>query len=316
VGPVLVTGAAGFAGGHLLEHLARERPDVELVAWARRLPPDVSTRPGRWDRIDLTHKDAVRDAIARLRPSAVYHCAGYPHASGGWRDSARPLLVNVMITEYLLDALRRAGGGCRVLLPGSGTVYAAAGHALAEDDPVRPRSAYAMSKLAQEQLALRAVQEDGLDVIVTRPFNHTGPRQTPAFAAPSFARQIASIERGEMEPIIRVGNLTARRDLLDVRDVVTAYAALMAKGATGTIYNVASGIARPIAAVLERLIARARVAVTVAPDPERMRPDDTPIMIGDATRLREATGWAPVITFEQTLDDLLDYWRDSPRLPG
>jgi GDP-4-dehydro-6-deoxy-D-mannose reductase len=315
VGPVLVTGAAGFAGSHLLDHLARQQPDHELIAWARRIPPDVSARPGRWDQIDLTHKEAVRDAIARLRPSAVYHCAGYPHASGGWRDSARPLRANVMITEYLFDALRRAGGGCRIVLPGSGTVYAAAEHAHSENDPVRPRSAYSMSKLAQEQLALRAVDEDGLDVIVTRPFNHTGPRQTAAFAAPSFARQIASIERGEVEPVIRVGNLTARRDLLDVRDVVTAYTALMATGVPGTVYNVASGIARPIAAVLDGLIARARITVTVAPDAARMRPDDTPVMVGDASRLRNATGWAPAIPFERTLDDLLDYWRSAPAHP-
>jgi GDP-4-dehydro-6-deoxy-D-mannose reductase len=315
VGPVLVTGAAGFAGSHLLDHLARQQPDHELIAWARRIPPDVSARPGRWDQIDLTHKQAVRDAIARLRPSAVYHCAGYPHASGGWRDSARPLRANVMITEYLFDALRRAGGGCRIVLPGSGTVYAAAEHAHSENDPVRPRSAYSMSKLAQEQLALRAVDEDGLDVIVTRPFNHTGPRQTAAFAAPSFARQIASIERGEVEPVIRVGNLTARRDLLDVRDVVTAYTALMATGVPGTVYNVASGIARPIAAVLDGLIARARITVTVAPDAARMRPDDTPVMVGDASRLRNATGWAPAIPFERTLDDLLDYWRSAPAHP-
>ena len=315
MGPVLVTGAAGFAGSHLLDHLAREQPDRELMAWARRIPPDVSARPGRWDQIDLTHKEAVRHAIARLRPSAVYHCAGYPHASGGWRDSARPLRANVMITEYLFDALRRAGDGCRIVLPGSGTVYAAAEHAHSENDPVRPRSAYSMSKLAQEQLALRAVNEDGLDVIVTRPFNHTGPRQTAAFAAPSFARQIAAIERREMEPVIRVGNLTARRDLLDVRDVVTAYTALMATGVPGTVYNVASGIARPIAAVLEGLIARARVTVTVVPDPARMRPDDTPAMVGDASRLRNATGWSPAIPFERTLDDLLDYWRSSPAQP-
>jgi GDP-4-dehydro-6-deoxy-D-mannose reductase len=315
VGPVLVTGAAGFAGSHLLDHLARQQPDRDVIAWARRIPPDVSARPGRWDQIDLTHKQAVRDAIARLRPSAVYHCAGYPHASGGWRDSARPLRANVMITEYLFDALRRAGGGCRIVLPGSGTVYAAAEHAHSENDPVRPRSAYSMSKLAQEQLALRAVDEDGLDVIVTRPFNHTGPRQTAAFAAPSFARQIASIERGEVEPVIRVGNLTARRDLLDVRDVVTAYTALMATGVPGTVYNVASGIARPIAAVLDGLIARARITVPVAPDAARMRPDDTPVMVGDASRLRNATGWAPAIPFERTLDDLLDYWRSAPAHP-
>lgn len=311
---VLVTGAGGFAGSHLLDHLTREHPGADVVAWTRRLPRDVETRPGRWEQIDLTHRDAVREAIARLRPSAVYHCAGYPHASGGWRDSARPLLINVMITEYLLDALRRAGGGCRVLLPGSGTVYAASDHAHTEDDPLAPRGAYAISKLAQEQLALRAVQEDGLDVIAARPFNHTGPRQTPAFAAPSFARQIAMIERGDREPVIRVGNLMARRDLLDVRDVVAAYASLMEKGVPGTVYNVASGVPRSIASVLEALISRSRVPVAVEPDPGRMRPDDTPAMIGDASRVRAATGWAPAIPFDRMIDDLLDYWRSSPEL--
>lgn len=314
MGPVLVTGAAGFAGSYLLEHLAREQPEADLVAWARRLPVDVESRPGRWDHIDLTHKEAVRDAIARLRPSTVYHCAGYPHAAAGWSDTARPLLLNVMLTEYLLDALRRTGIRVRVLLIGSATVYGPSDRPHIEDEILAPRTPYALSKLAQEQLGLRAGVEDGLDVIVTRPFNHTGPRQLPEFAAPSMARQVAMIERGEIAPVIRVGNLTARRDLLDVRDVVAAYVALMAKGAPATVYNVASGVARPVSSVLDGLIARARVPVTVEPDPARMRADDTPVLVGDASRLRAATGWAPAIPFEQTLDDLLDYWRSSPAL--
>lgn len=306
---VLITGAGGFAGSHLLDYLAREQPGADLVAWARRLPDDAAARPGRWHAIDLAQKEAVRAAIARLQPAAVYHCAGYPHASEGWNDGARPLRSNAMLTEYLLDALRRTGAPCRVVVPGSGTVYASGDQPHAEDDPVAPRTAYAMSKLAQEQLALRAVVEDGLDVIVARPFNHTGPRQTPAFAAPSFARQIAMIERGRSEPVIRVGNLGAQRDLLDVRDVVAAYAALMQRGVPGTIYNVASGVPRPIADVLQGLIARARVEVRVEPERARMRPDDTPVLVGDASRLRAATGWAPAIPFERTLDDLLEYWR-------
>lgn len=315
-GPILVTGAAGFAGSHLLEHLQTRTPRTEIVAWARRLPPVVPAWPVRWESIDLTHKEAVRHAITRLRPAAVYHCAGFPHASGGWADAARPLLLNVMLTEYLLDALRRTGTRARVLLIGSATVYASSNHPHTEDEPVAPRTPYALSKLAQEQLGLRAGVEDGLDVLVTRPFNHTGPRQLPAFAAPSMARQIAMIERGDAEPVIRVGNLGAQRDLLDVRDVVTAYSALMDRGTAGTMYNIASGIARPIASVLEGLIARARVAVRVEPERARMRADDTPVLVGDSSRLRAATGWAPEIPFERTLDDLLDYWRSSPLLPA
>jgi GDP-4-dehydro-6-deoxy-D-mannose reductase len=156
---------------------------------------------------------------------------------------------------------------------------------------------------------LRASIEDSLDVIVVRAFNHTGPRQAPAFAAPSFARQIARIERGEQEPVIRAGNLSPRRDLSDVRDVVRAYAALMERGLSGAIYNVASGIGRPIADLLHALVARSRVKVTVETDAALLRPNDTAALVGDCARLQRDTGWSPRIPFEQMLDDLLNYWR-------
>jgi len=144
-----------------------------------------------------------------------------------------------------------------------------------------------------------------------RAFNHTGPRQTPAFAAPSFARQIALMERGALPPVIRAGNLTPRRDLSDVRDVVRAYAALMAHGASGAIYNVASGIGRPIQAILDALVSRARVAVTVETDPSLLRPNDTAALVGDCSRLERDTGWTPQIPFETMLDDLLEFWRSQ-----
>ena len=307
-GPVVVTGAAGFAGRHLVEYLA---PQHEVVALARVVPGDQT--PGvRWQAADLLDREAVRNAVRQLRPSAVYHCAGFAYAGGGWADSTRPLAGNVLITHHLFDALRLIGGACRVVLPGSSTVYAVSERAHTEDDRLAPTNPYALSKLAQEQLGLRALAEDGLDVILTRSFNHTGPRQAPAFAAASMARQIALIERGELPPIVRVGNLEARRDLTDVRDVVAAYAALMQRGTPGTLYNVASGTARPIASVLEGLAGRSRVKITIEPDPARMRPDDIPVMLGDASRLRAATGWVPTISFDRMLDDLLDYWRRRP----
>jgi GDP-4-dehydro-6-deoxy-D-mannose reductase len=307
--PVLVTGAAGFAGGHLVEHL--HAIGCEVVAWARAVPRGPLGRTGRWEPIDLLDREAVRAAIRRLRPSAVFHCAGFPHAGGGWGDAARPLAINVMLTHYLFDALRLAGIGCRVVLPGSATVYAASERPHVENDPLASDTPYALSKLAQELLGIRALSEDGLDVILTRSFNHTGPRQTPAFAAASMARQIARIERGELEPLVRVGNLDARRDLTDVRDVVAAYAALMTHGQPGTVYNVASGVGRPIAAILDGLIGRARVPVRIELDPARMRPSDTPVLVGDAARLHAETGWSPAIPFERMLDDLLDYWRNA-----
>ena len=155
--------------------------------------------------------------------------------------------------------------------------------------------------------SLRATIEDGLEVIVVRAFNHTGPRQAPAFAAPSFARQIALMERGALPPVIRAGNLAPRRDLSDVRDVVRAYIALMDRGAGGAIYNVASGVGRPIGDILDALIARARVPVTVETDPSLLRPNDTAALVGDCTRLQRDTGWSLQIPFETMLDDLLEY---------
>jgi GDP-4-dehydro-6-deoxy-D-mannose reductase len=293
-GPVLVTGASGFAGSHLVDHLGNQ----DVVAWSRR---DV----------DLLDRDRVRDAIRELQPSAVYHCAGAAQVASSWTDTAATLSSNVLTTHYLLDALRRVGRRCRVLLLGSATVYRPGETPRTEDDPVEPASPYAVSKFAQEQLGLRALRDDGLDVILTRPFNHTGPRQATGFFAPDMARQIVAIERGA-DPIVKVGNLEAQRDLTDVRDIVRAYALLMERGAPGTIYNIASGVAVPMRVVLEGLVSRARIPVRIDVDPDRLRPHDIPVLVGDATRLRQATGWAPAISFDRMLDDLLNYWRTAP----
>ncbi len=159
---------------------------------------------------------------------------------------------------------------------------------------------------------MQAVVEDGIETILARVFNHTGPRQSPTFAASSMARQIALIERGALAPVIKVGNLDTERDLTDVRDTVRAYAMLMERGTPGTIYNIASGVARPTRAVLDTLLSRARVPVRVEIDPARLRPNDIPVLVGNPTRLREATGWTPRIPFDQMLEDLLEYWRGQP----
>ena len=290
---VLVTGAGGFAGSHLVEHLRTSR---QVVGWTRQT-------------VDLLDRQRVRDAIRELRPPQIYHCAGVPHVAESWRDTTQPLEGNVLATEHLFDALRREGIKCRVLVPGSATVYAPSSDPISETHALAPSSPYAISKLAQEQLALRAIEEDGLDVVLTRSFNHTGPRQTPAFVAPSMARQIALIERGKLEPVIKVGNLDAQRDLTDVRDVVRAYAALMRSGKTGVIYNVASGVGRPIRSILDALVSRSKVPVRIEIDQSRMRPNDVPIVVGDASRVTTETGWRPEITFDRMLDDLLTYWR-------
>ena len=306
-GLIIVTGAAGFAGSHVVEALGGSE---EVVGWTHHAPPPQEiARLARWQRVDLLNPSEVREAIARLKPSAVIHCAGAPNVAHSWRDTVTPLSANVLATHHLFDALSRTGTACRVVVTGSGTVYAASTAALTEESPIAPSNPYAVSKLVQEQLAFRAAHEDGVDVIVTRSFNHTGPRQSAAFAAPNMARQIALIEAGRAEPVIRTGNLEAQRDITDVRDMARAYIALLRRGVSSTLYNVSSGTTRVMRSVLDALVARARVQVRVETDPALMRPSDTPIVLGDPTRLREATGWRPEVSFDQTLDDLLTYWR-------
>jgi GDP-4-dehydro-6-deoxy-D-mannose reductase len=192
-------------------------------------------------------------------------------------------------------------------VPSSALVYASADQALTEEHPLLPSSPYGLSKLAQEMLGMKT--NGRMDVMIARPFNHVGPRQDPYFAASGFARRIADIERGRWAPEISVGNLEARRDLTDVRDTVRAYQMILERGQPGRPYNVCSGRAIRIRELLDLLIARARVPVEVKVDPARYRPNDTPILLGDPARLRDELGWTAEIPIEQTLDDLLEYWR-------
>ena len=291
---VLVTGAGGFAGSHLVELLAKS--GVSVTGWRRQ---DV----------DLLDSKAVAEALASLRPSAVYHCAGAAHVGQAWMDAGKTLAANVLGTHHLLDGLRVVGLRARVLIPGSSLVYRQSDRALTEEDPTGPTSPYALSKLAQEMLGRRGIDEDGQDVFLTRSFNHTGARQAPSYAAPGFARQIALIEAGRIEPTLEVGNLEAARDLTDVRDIVRAYRDILERGRPGTVYNVCSGKAYKIRELLERLVAMSRVPLEIRVNPTRYRPNDTPVLLGNPTRLERETGWKPAIPIDQMLSDLLDYWR-------
>lgn len=295
-GPVLVTGASGFVGTHLVEHLSK--CGIRTVSWKR-------------ETIDLLDRDLVRKHISDLTPETIYHCAGAPHVAYSWDDATRPFESNVLATHYLLDAVRRTGKKCRVLLPGSSTVYRPSTQAVTEEHPIEPSSPYAISKLAQEKLGIKALAEDSIEVILTRSFNHTGPRQAPSFAAPSFARQLALIECGRVEPTMKTGNLNARRDITDVRDVVRAYHLLMEQGRPGVLYNVCSGVAYAISDVLNELRRNISCQVQVNVDQALLRKNDTDLQLGDPSRIKSETGWNPTISFKHMLKDLLDYWRQT-----
>jgi GDP-4-dehydro-6-deoxy-D-mannose reductase len=308
---ILVTGAAGFAGGHLLDLLAGG--GAEVIAWHRPGTEHRREIPGtRWEAVDLMDRQAVVDAIQRTPPGAVYHCAGAAHVGRAWENTTSTFAVNVLGTHHLLDALRKAHLTVPVLIPSSAMVYQPAAERLTEAHLLVPATPYGVSKLAQELLAARAVG-DRLDVRIARAFNHVGPRQDSSFAASDFARQIAEIEAGRRQPEIVAGNLEARRDMTDVRDTVRAYQMLMERGETARPYNICSGEAIAISEVLDRLVAKARVPVGVRVDQARFRPQDVPLLEGDPRRIREELGWTPAIPLERTLDDLLAYWRQPTR---
>lgn len=306
--PLLVTGAAGFVGSHLLDLLEGAAP---LVAWRRPEPgPPPPAREGvRWVDVELLDREAVARAIAADPPAGIYHLAGAAHVAKSWADTHDTYALNVQATHHVLEAVRRHAPDARVVVSGSATIYRPSDDVLTEASPLGPASPYATSKLAQELLARHAADDDGLHVLVARSFNHIGARQDPSFVASSIARQIALIESGALPPEIAVGNLDARRDLMDVRDTVRAYTAMMERGRPGVPYNVCSGRAIAIRELLDGLVARSRVAVRVVQDPARMRPNDMPLMVGSYARLEADTGWRPARTLDETLDDLLAWWR-------
>ncbi len=308
----LVTGAAGFAGSHLVDHLLLFHQGV--AGWTNPSSGRSDSAPSQhddrvhWQAVDVLDTTAVSDALSELKPSAIYHCAGVPHVGGSWADPVRALRVNTLGTHRLLEGMRRAGIVCPVLVTGSAMVYRDSQDPIDESHPIGPSSPYAVSKLAQEMVAARAVH---LPVFLTRPFNHAGPRQDPSFVTSSFAKQIAEIEAGVREPVLRVGNLASRRDITDVRDVARAYRLLVERGQPLRPYNVCSGNAYPIIALLEALIGMSSAQIQVEPDPARMRPGDNPTVRGNHSRLTADTGWRPEIPIEQTLRELLEYWRSE-----
>jgi GDP-4-dehydro-6-deoxy-D-mannose reductase len=303
----LVTGATGFAGGHLIDRLGHH---TQVVGWYRPAGnPRRLTGPVAWRPVDLLDAEGVEAAIADAAPDVVYHLAGAPQVDTSWTTVVPHLQVNAIGTHHLLEAIRRAGRRCRVLIVTSAQIYQPGPDAIDEEAPLLPSSPYGLSKLAQDALARRAALEDGLDVAIARPFNHTGPGQSAAFALPSFAKQIARIEAGLASPVLRVGNLDAERDVSDVRDVVDAYTRIATAAPAARPFNVCSGAAYRIGDLLDRLLSFASTRIAVERDPSRLRPNDVPRLMGNRERVSVELGWRPRIPIDQTLLDTLEWWR-------
>jgi GDP-4-dehydro-6-deoxy-D-mannose reductase len=302
----LVTGATGFAGGHLVEHLLEQSPRV--AAWGRAGGRDVPKQTDdrvSWSAVDVTDADAVTRSLDQLRPSAIYHCAGIADVHGTWAASTRALHVNVIGTHRLLAAVERLRLDVPVLVTGSALVYAPSLEAIGENSPPAPSSPYGISKLAQEMVADLSRGH----VVLARAFNHAGPRQSASYVTSSFARQIAEAEAGRRQPVLEVGSLEARRDITDVRDTVRAYRMLVERGRPHLPYNVCRGEAFRVGDLLQSLLRQAQIPIEVKTDPARFRPNDNPVVLGDRRRLGRDTGWAPRIAIDDTLRDLLAYWR-------
>ncbi|MGH0030697.1 MAG: NAD-dependent epimerase/dehydratase family protein [Myxococcota bacterium] len=294
---VLVTGSEGFVGRRLLPRLEAEGHETI----------------GRDQDLDVTDPQAVEAALAEIAPDAVIHLAALASVARSQHDRDLTFRVNYLGSRSVFEGVLRAAPGARVVWVGSGEVYGVASPGATpfrEDDPLRPRSPYARTKAGADLLAADYARR-GLDVVRVRPFGHTGPGQSDAFVVPSFAHQLAEIAAGRLEPVLRVGNLDSVRDLLDVDDVVRAYAALLSRDVPAGVYNVASGVGRRIGDVLDALAALAGVTPRVEVAAERFRPTDHGV--GDAGRLHDACGWSPEIPFETTLSRVMDDWRERVR---
>jgi len=309
----LITGLNGFAGSHLADFLLTQSND-EIFGAGIGDTANLAHLAGRVTFIEgnLTAPGFTGDLLARTQPERVYHLAGQAFPPISWQDPWTTLEINLRSQVNLLSAAARLNLSARILVIGSMDEYGRVEpHELPirETTPLRPDSPYGVSKIAQDFLGLQYFLSHNLQVIRARPSNHIGPRQNEQFVTSNFAKQIAEIEIGKREPVLRVCNLTAQRDFTDVRDMMRAYHLAIERGVPGEVYNIGSERAVSIQYIVDVLISFSRVAIRIEHDPARMRPSDTPVMICDASKFRAQTGWHATISLESSLRDILDYWR-------
>ena len=312
---VLITGVTGFAGSHLADYCLT-RKDVDLhgiIRWRSRTE-NIEHLTGKiaLHECDLRDASSTREVIETVRPDLIFHLAAQSYVPTSWKAPSESLSTNVLGQLNIFEAVRRIGLGCRIQLACSSEEYGMVHEnevPITEDNPLRPLSPYGVSKVSQDLLGYQYFMSYGMAIVRTRGFNHTGPRRGPVFVCSDFAKQITDIEKGKREPVIHVGNLEAKRDFTDVRDVVRAYWLSLEKGKAGEVYNICSEKSWTIQSVLDMLVGMSNVDITVKVDPKRLRPSDVPILQGDCSKFRADTGWKPEIPFEQTLGDILEYWR-------
>ncbi len=315
---VLITGVSGFAGSHLVEYLQAHQPGVQISGLIR-VRSRMENIEHLADSIELVECDlldfpSVHSALEKIRPDRIFHLAAQSFVPTSWNSPVATMHTNIDSTVNLLEAMRQLGlNDCRMQIACSSEEY---GMVLPEETPIRetnplrPLSPYGVSKVAQDMLGYQYHASYGLFTVRTRGFNHEGPRRGEVFVTSAFAKQVAAVELGLQLPVIKVGNLTAKRDFTDVRDMVRGYWLALEKGVPGEVYNLASGQCITMQELLDRQLAMSTAKVTVETDPARMRPSDVEILLGDFSKFHAATGWKPEIPLEKTLTDTLAYWRE------
>lgn len=314
---VLITGITGFAGSHLADYILANRTDTKvygLIRWRSRMENILHIL----DKIELHEADlkdivSLKKCLAEIRPDLIFHLAAQSFVPFSWKCPTETFSINAIGQINLFEAILSLKLSPKIQVAGSSEEYGHVNPAevpMKETNPLRPLSPYAVSKVAQDLLAWQYFKSYGLRTVRTRGFNHTGPRRGEVFICSNFAKQIAEIEKGKKEPFIYVGNLEAKRDFTDVRDIVRGYWLCLEKGKEGDVYNIGTGEPYSMKQVLDLLLSMSKIKVKIKVDPARLRPSDVPILFSDCKKLRERTGWEPKIPFRQSLEDLLEYWRE------
>lgn len=309
---VLIIGSAGFVGNHLIDYILANRKDWQITA--TKMPREVIDKSVAVRDLDITKPEEIDALLAEVQPDYIYHLAAQSSVALAWKNPQLTIQINIVGTVNLLDAVRKLEKQPRMLLIGSGEEY---GHVrpdevpIVEDNNTRPGNIYAVTKVTQNMIGHLYYEAYGMDIMSTRSFNHTGPNQTPQFVVPDFCKQVAEIEKGRKDPVIYTGNLSAKRDFTDVRDVVRAYCLLMEKGRAGETYNVGCGHAVEIRSILDLILSHSSMKIRVETDPARLRPVDVPIIEADITKLTEDTGWKPEISLDQTITETLEVYRNN-----